>query len=61
MTRTTEPDTDELLERSAAGDRSARGPLLQRHRDQAAVKSRALRAMQRLRALLANEPSGGGQ
>src|SRR5262245_39565819 len=28
----TEPDTDELLRRSAAGDRAARGALLQRHR-----------------------------
>ena len=28
-----EPDTDELLNRSAHGDRSARGALLQRHRD----------------------------
>src|SRR5918911_4775541 len=26
------PDTEELLERSAAGDRDARGELLQRHR-----------------------------
>src|SRR5262249_43752058 len=29
----TPPDTDELLARSAAGDRDARGALLQRHRD----------------------------
>jgi RNA polymerase sigma-70 factor (ECF subfamily) len=27
-----QPDTDELMRRSAAGDRAARGPLLQRHR-----------------------------
>ena len=27
------PDTEELLDRSAAGDREARGALLQRHRD----------------------------
>jgi RNA polymerase sigma-70 factor (ECF subfamily) len=27
------PDTEDLLERSAAGDRDARGALLQRHRD----------------------------
>jgi RNA polymerase sigma-70 factor (ECF subfamily) len=29
----TGPDTDELLERTGAGDRSARGALLQRHRE----------------------------
>jgi RNA polymerase sigma-70 factor (ECF subfamily) len=29
---TADPDTDELLARSAAGDRSARGQLLERHR-----------------------------
>jgi RNA polymerase sigma-70 factor (ECF subfamily) len=33
MTRATEPDTAELLERTGAGDRAARGALLQRHRE----------------------------
>jgi len=33
MPATTEPDTGELLDRSAAGDTSARGRLLDRHRE----------------------------